>query len=179
MYVGRLPSRLPAMTKTALTSTLAAACLAALALAGPAAAAKPVAYQGKTDTGKKVTFQRVGNEAQLMLTYLPTACVSSRTPDTKAGIESFNPNPLRIGGGEQALTVENQSSALGYSSVSKNYRATLTRGANGVVRGKLHVNYMVVDPMFNAMGYLDGNTFICQADGTFTAKPKAKKRKRR
>ncbi len=160
------------MDKRTLTSTLVAASVAALAAAGPAAAAKPVKYQGKTDTGKKVIFVRVGDEARLMLTYLPAACASSRTSDTKAGMESFNPYPLAIGGGEQALTVENQSSALGYSSVTKNYRATLTKGANGLVRGKLHVNYMVVDPYFNAMGYLDGNTFICQADATFTARRK-------
>ncbi|HEX8123088.1 MAG TPA: hypothetical protein VF549_17690 [Solirubrobacteraceae bacterium] len=49
-----------------------------------------------------------------------------------------------VGGGEQTLTVEDQSSALGY---------------------------------FNAMGYLDGNTFICQAEGTFSARPVRKKRR--
>jgi hypothetical protein len=166
------------MNKRALTPTLLAACIAALGVAGPAHAAKTVKYNGKTDAGTKIEFDRVGDEARLMLTYLPAACVSSRTSDTKSGSESFNPYPLRIGGGEQTLTVAGQSSALGYSSVEKNYRATLTKGANGVVRGKLHVNYMVVDPYFNAMGYLDGNTFICQADGTFTAKPVKKKRRR-
>ena len=173
MYVGARSRRVVAMTKTALI----AAALASLALAGPAAAAKPVPYQGKTDSGRKITFQRAGNEAQLILTYLPAACASSRTSDTKAGMESYNPYPIAIGAGEQAVTVENQSSALGYSSVTKNYRATLTTGARGVIRGHLHVNYMVVDPMFNAMGYLDGNTFICQAEGTFTAKPKKKRRR--
>jgi hypothetical protein len=179
MYSPARGGRVAAMHKTTLLTSLAATAATALAFAGPAAAAaKPVPYKGKTDAGTKVTFERVGDEAQLMLTYLPTACVSSRTSDTKAGSESFNPYPLRIGGGEQTLTVENQSSSLGYSSVSKNYRATLTKGPKGVVRGKLHVNYMVVDPMFNAMGYLDGNTFICQAEGTFTAKPVKKKRRK-
>ena len=177
MYSGRRSVKVLAMNKRALISTLLAASVTALAAAGPAGAAKPVTYKGKTDAGTKITFKRVGDEAQLMLTYLPAACVSSRTSDTKAGSESFNPYPLRIGGGEQTLTVENQSSALGYSSVSKNYRATLTKGPKGAVRGHLHVNYMVVDPYFNSMGYLDGNTFICQAEGSFTAKPVKKRRR--
>ena len=175
MYVRPPLAKVAAMTKRTLTLVT---CVAALGAAGPAAAAKPVKYKGKTDAGTKIEFNRVGDSAELMLTYLPAACVSSRTSDTKSGSESFNPYPLRIGGGEQALTVENQSSALGYSSVTKNYRATLTKGRNGLVRGRLHVNYMVVDPYFNAMGYLDGNTFICQAEGTFTAKPVRKKRRR-
>ena len=174
MYVRPPAAKVTAMTKR--TLILATTCLAALGAAGPAAA-KPVKYKGKTDAGTKIEFDRVGDSAELMLTYLTAACASSRTSDTKAGSESFNPYPLRIGGGEQSLTVENQSSALGYSSVTKNYRATLTKGAGGVIRGRLHVNYMVVDPMFNAMGYLDGNTFICQAEGTFTAKPKKRRRR--
>lgn len=177
MYGRPRVAKVLAMHKRALTSTLLATCVAALAAAGPAAAKAPVVkYKGKTDAGTKITFERIGDSVEMMLTYLPSACVSSRTSDTKAGSEAYTPLPIRIGP-EHVSSIQ-QPSSLGYDNVTKNYRATLTKGPNGLVRGKLHLNYMVVDPYFNSMGYLDGNTFICQAEGTFSAKPIKRKRRR-
>jgi hypothetical protein len=172
MYGRGSGARLPPMltTKTLLT-TAAAACLA-LSLASPASA-KPVTYKGKTNAGTTVSLKLSGTTVSALQTRVPVACVSSRTSDTKAGPDAFSPpGALRLGA-EQAVAAR-QPSAFAASGITKNYRVTLKKGKGrrGAVTGRLHMNFMVVEPYFNAMGYLDGNTFICQGDATFTARPR-------
>jgi hypothetical protein len=146
------------------------ALLGLLALAAPAAA-KPVAYKGKTKSGHTVTFKRSGSTVSALKAGIPVACVSSRTSDTKAGVETYLPPGKTKIGRERKVSLE-QSVGLGMqSSATKNYTLTLTRKGRNVT-GKLHVNFMVVEPYYNAWGYLDGNTFICQGDTSFTARPR-------
>ena len=157
-------------TKTLLTGG-AAACLA-LAIASPSpASAKSVTYQGKTSGGEKISMQVDGTKVTRLIARVPVACVSTRTSDTKAGADWLNPPAVMRFGIEQTISAE-QSSAFASSGVTKNYRWTLkkAKGKRGAITGKLHMNFMAVEPYFNAMGYLDGNTFVCQGDATFTAR---------
>ena len=169
------------MLKKTITSAIAASALGLVA-AGPANGAT-VEYAGKTNAGSKLVLERSGMKVTDLRAYLPAACVSSRTSDTKSGAEAFIlPQPVAIGGEQTVSAKQPASLGLGSDGVTKNYRVTLSKqqGARGAITGRLHVNFMVVEPYYNAMGYLDGNTFICQADATFTARPvvkrKAKKR---
>ena len=164
------------MLKNAVTSTLAVAALALLT-AAPASAA-PVSYAGKTSAGSEVVLKRSGMKVTDLRAYVPAACASSRTSDTKSGAEAFIlPQPVAIGGEQTLSTKQPSSLGLGSEGVTMNYRVTLTKGkgARGAITGKLHMNFMLVEPYYNAMGYLDGNTFICQADATFTARPVLKR----
>ena len=159
-------------TKTLLTGG-AAACLA-LALASPSpASAKSVTYQGKVSGGTTISMKVNGTKVSRVLARVPVACVSTRTSDTKAGADWFNPPAIFDVGVEQTISAE-QPSAFAASGVTKNYRVTLkkAKGRRGALTGRLHVNFMTVESYFNAMGYLDGNTFICQGDATFTARPR-------
>jgi hypothetical protein len=156
-------------TKTLLIGA-AAGCLA-LSAASPAPA-KSTTYQGKTNAGTAVSLKVSGSTVRGLQARIPVACVSSRTSDTRAGADSFlPPGTLRFGAEQTASAT--QSSAFG-DGVTKNYRVTLkkAKGKRGAVTGRLHMNFMAVEPYFNAMGYLDGNTFICQGDATFTARPR-------
>ena len=168
------------MTKNTLLCGLTTAAVA-LAAAGPADAAKPVTYKGKTSAGTAVVVKRSGTTVTDLRAYVPAMCASSRTSDTRAGTEAFVlPEAVAIGGEQKVSAQQAASMNTGSSAVTKNYTVTLSKakGAKGAISGKISMNFMLVEPYFNSMGYLDGNTFICQGDATFTAKPKkAKKRK--
>ena len=170
------------MTKNTLLCGLLTASVA-LAAAGPAGAAKTVKYDGRTSAATAVFLKRSGNTVTDLRAWLPAACASSRTSDTRAGTEAFAlPEAVAIGGEQKVSAQQAASMNTGSSAVTKNYTVTLSRakGAKGAITGKISLNFMLVEPYFNAMGYLDGNTFICGADATFTAKPvAAKKTKKR
>jgi hypothetical protein len=105
--------------------------------------------------------------------YLPATCVSTRTSDVRTGADPFTPpGRFALDGTEQTASAEGQPTSFGMgSTTTKNYHVTLTRKGDKV-KGKLHMNFTSIEPYYNAWGYLDGNTFICQADATFTARPK-------
>ena len=138
------------------------------------AIAKPVAYSGKTSAGTTVEFKRSGATVAKITGYLPATCVSTRTSDVRTGADPFMPpGRFALDGAEQTASAEDQPTSFGMgSTTTKNYHVTLTRGRAGVVKGKLHMNFTAIEPFYNAWGYLDGNTFICQADAKFTARPK-------
>jgi hypothetical protein len=82
------------------------------------------------------------------------------------------PGSFALDGTKQTVSAEEQPTSFGMgSTTTKNYHVTLTRKGDKV-KGKLHMNFTSIEPFYNAWGYLDGNTFICQADATFTARPK-------
>jgi hypothetical protein len=149
----------------------ATASLTVLAAAAPAVA-KPVSYKGKTKAGHTITFKRTGGSVNRLRADIPVLCVSTRTSDTRAGAESFNPpGRIRIGG-EQAIEAELPVGMGMGDTATKNFHVTLERGRRGVISGKLDLNFMAIEPYFNSMGYLDGNTFVCQGSTTFRARPR-------
>jgi hypothetical protein len=149
----------------------ATAALALLVAAAPAAA-KPVAYKGKTKAGHTITFKRAGSSVSSIRADIPVMCVSTRTSDTRAGADSFNPpGRIRIGG-EQAIQAELPVAMGMADTATKNFHLTLEKGRRGAISGKLDLNYMAIEPYFNSMGYLDGNTFVCQGSTTFSARPR-------
>jgi len=167
---GPLP-RLAAMTKRTIIHIAGTAALTLLVAAAPAAA-KPVAYKGKTKAGQTVTFKRTGGSVSRFSAYVPVMCASTRTSDTRAGAEAFNPpGSIRIGG-EQAITAELPVSMGMGDTATKNFHVTLQKGRRGALTGKLDLNFMAIEPYYNAWGYLDGNTFVCQGSTTFTARPR-------
>ncbi|HEY8584388.1 MAG TPA: hypothetical protein VIL49_15630 [Capillimicrobium sp.] len=154
-----------------LLPTTLIAVAAAAAAATPAAAA-PVDYEGATSAGT-VVFLRDGDTVTDLSTYVSTACASSKTADTRAGADAVVlEQPVTIGAGEVEQTAK-QDTLLSWGTADKTYRVTLTPGANGAVEGKIVMSYMMYEPHYNAWGYLDANTFVCQGEGTFTATPVA------
>jgi hypothetical protein len=147
------------------------AALALLTAAAPAAA-KPVAYKGKTKAGHAIVFKRAGNSVSGLRAYVPVMCVSTRTSDTRAGAEAFTPPGLIRIGGEQAIQAELPVSMGMGDTATKNFHVTLRKGRRGAISGKLDLNFMAIEPYFNSMGYLDGNTFVCQGSTTFSARPR-------
>jgi hypothetical protein len=171
MRGGRATGKLVAMDKRLLTATLAATI--AIGSAGTALA-KPVAYTGKTSGGTTISFKRSGATVSKVGAYLPATCVSSRTSDVRTGADPFMPpGRFALDGVEHTVSAPEQPTSFGMgSTTTKNYHLTLNTGRRGVVKGKLHMNFTAIEPYYNAFGYLDGNTFVCQADATFTARPK-------
>ena len=147
-------------------ASIALAVAAGLALAAPAAA-KPVTYAGKTSGGTKITFKYAGGTARGVSTLLPVTCVAtSGTP--KAGMDLYAPPmAFAVGKGEQRASAGEQPTAMYSSPVTKNYRFTGKRKRSGTITGKLHMNfsYLTIGYDFSAIPW------ICQGDGTFTAKP--------
>ncbi len=137
------------------------------------ALAKPVAYSGKTSGGTTIKFKRSGGTVTKIAAYLPATCVSTRTSDVRTGADPFTPpGRFALDGTEQAASAEAQPTSFGMgSTTTKNYHVTVS-GKGKKVTGKLHMNFTSIEPFYNAWGYLDGNTFICQADATFTARPR-------
>ena len=169
MWGGRDRAKVRSMLRTALLSTAAAAAIA-LTAAGPASA-DVVDYVGKTSAGTDIGFKRDGATLSDLSAYLPTMCVSSRTSDTRSGSDPYIlPSPVPLGT-EQKLTAEPPTSMGMSSTATKNVHITPSEGPGGVITGKLHINFASIEPYYNAWGYLDGNTFVCQADATFEATP--------
>jgi len=172
MRTGRDDRRLIRMNTRTIIHIAATTSLTLLAAAAPAAAAKPVSYKGKTEAGTTITFKRTGSSVSRLRADVPVLCVSTRTSDTRAGAESFNPpGRIRIGG-EQAIQAELPVGIGMGDTATKNFRLTLTPGRRGAISGKLDLNFMAIEPYFNSMGYLDGNTFVCQGSTTFSARPR-------
>ncbi|HEU4656816.1 MAG TPA: hypothetical protein VFR97_04805 [Capillimicrobium sp.] len=156
-------------------TTLAATALTAVAVALPATAtAKPVAYEGRTSSGT-VTFDRSGDTVSNLRGLVFVACASTKTSDTKAGAELFDPPGTVAMGHEVELEAEGDSAVASHR-VTKTYRMTLTPGRRGVVRGELHLTFMLFEPMFDVFGTIDTNTFLCGGEAAFKAKPVARKR---
>ena len=152
--------------------TLTAAAVAASGLAAATASAAPVEYTGATSAGE-LTFVRDGDVVTGLSGYVSTACASSKTADTRAGADAVVlEQPVTIGAGEVEQTAK-QDTMMSWGTADKTYRVTLTAGAGGAVEGKVVMSYMMFEPYYNAWGYLDANTFVCQGEGTFTATPVA------
>lgn len=146
----------------------AVALLAVLALAAPAMA-KPVAYKGKTAGGYEITFKRSGNALVGAHTMLPTSCVPSLGgAATRAGAELFQP-PARLPIGREFTTSALQDATMHYADVTKNYRVTVQKGRNGLLKGRLHLNFSYQTIHYGYELMLVG--YVCQGDDTFKARP--------
>lgn len=158
-------------SKTLSLISAATASLALLIVAAPATA-KPAAYVGETEAGTEVSFTRTGSAVSKLRTEVPVYCVSTRTSDTRSAAEGFEPvGRIKIGG-EQASQAEQPVSVGMGDTATKHYKVTLKRGRRGALSGELSVSFMAIEPYFNSMGYLDGNTFVCQGSTKFKARPR-------
>jgi hypothetical protein len=152
--------------------TVALAAATALALGAPAAAtAKSIAYAGKTTGGFEITFKRVGGAVKKVQALLPTSCVPAGEGTPTAGDEIYEP-PGRLALGREVRKTALQDAAMHYADVTKNYRFTAKKRRNGTITGRLHVNFSFQTVIFGADPRLLG--WVCQGDGTFTAKPVGK-----
>ena len=145
----------------------AAALTASLALTAPAMA-KPVAYKGKTAGGYEISFKRSGSSLVGLRTMVPTTCAPTLPAPTRTGAEFFEP-PGRIAVGREVTSTVVQDPAMHYAEVTKNYRVTTKKGRNGVVAGRLHVNFS-----YQTIGYTHSIVlvgYVCQGDDTFKARP--------
>jgi hypothetical protein len=153
--------------RTSAPALTAAALATALALAGPAAA-KPVAYKGKTSGGFEITFTRVGGAVKGVQTLLPTSCVPAGEGTARAGDEIYEP-PGKLALGREVRKSALQDAAMHYDDVTKNYRFNAKKHRDGKITGRLHVNFSFQTVIFGADPKLLG--WVCQGDGTFSAKP--------
>ena len=56
-----------------------------------------------------------------------------------------------------------------YADVTKNYRVTVQKGRNGLLKGRLHLNFSYQTIHYGYELMLVG--YVCQGDDTFRARP--------
>jgi hypothetical protein len=166
---------MPTTTTRKMTRTIALAAIAAgavaIGLATPAmASAKPVAYSGMTAGGYEITFKKTGRSLKGLRASVPTTCVPTGSGAVaRGGSEIFEP-PARVPLGREVTQTAVQEPTMYYNEVTKNYRITAKARRNGIVTGRLHVNFSFQTIGSDAWGLrLVG--FICQGDDTFKARP--------
>lgn len=147
---------------------LAIAAAASAALAGPAGA-KTTTYTGKTTGGNKITLKVSGTKVTKIDTMLPSTCVAT-TGVPRAGADFYRPPGAFTLNGVKQKASELQESAMHYAEVTKNYHFTARRRNARTISGKLHMNFSFLTLSFNTWGTPGTIPWICQGDGTFTAR---------
>lgn len=111
------------MIRTATTLTA----IALLSAVAPATA-KPIYYDGKTDDGSPISFQRSGSKISRIQGTIATTCVSPDSQVPRSGGDLSKPPGAFRSGTTRKATVK-QDTAFFHDPVTKNYRITVKRTA--------------------------------------------------
>jgi hypothetical protein len=147
-------------------SAATATCLAVGITPAALANAKTAHYSGKTRDGDPISFTVRGSKLSHLRAYVPTLCGTSDAGGTPLhGSGPFDPPGAFAFGHKTQRKAERENTIWNTNTVTKNFVVSVKRGRNGVIAGKLHVDYSFL--MILATYPISSRPYVCTGDSAF------------